>query len=146
MYSVHFTPIATDDLSRLDKPLAQRIFTKIRWLAENFDSLTSKWVSVLKFWGLLSSIHFQQSRDKYHGVLCAASSRSLQSKIDGLHLRANPLDQGVNLTRLAPQTAAVTRALWLFSGAGVFHAVGAAAYAYRWAASMAAQVSRSERK
>ena len=53
MYSVHFTPIATDDLSRLDKPLTQRIFTKIRWLAENFDSLTpesltGKWVGVFK--------------------------------------------------------------------------------------------------
>ena len=53
MYSIHFTPTATDDLGRLDKSVAQRIFTKIRWLAENFDSLTpesltGQWEGVFK--------------------------------------------------------------------------------------------------
>ena len=33
MYSVKFTPTATDDLGRLNKSIAQRMFTKIRWLA-----------------------------------------------------------------------------------------------------------------
>ena len=40
MYSVKFTPTAVDDLARLNKPIAQRIFTKIRRLAENFEALT----------------------------------------------------------------------------------------------------------
>lgn len=53
MYHVQFTPTATDDLSRLNKPIAQRILTKIRWLAENFDLLTPKpltgqWEGVFK--------------------------------------------------------------------------------------------------
>ena len=42
MYHVKFTPTAAEDLARLDKPIAQRILTKIRWLAENFRVLTPK--------------------------------------------------------------------------------------------------------
>lgn len=53
MYHVEFTPTARDDLKRLDKPIAQRIFSKIRWLAENFDALTpelltGQWQGVYK--------------------------------------------------------------------------------------------------
>jgi mRNA interferase RelE/StbE len=53
MYHVEFTPTATDDLARLNKPIAQRILTKIRWLVENFpaltpESLTGQWASVYK--------------------------------------------------------------------------------------------------
>lgn len=40
MYHVEFTPTATDDLARLNKPIAQRILSKIRWLVENFPALT----------------------------------------------------------------------------------------------------------
>jgi len=40
MYQVEFTPTAAEDLARLNKPIAQRILTKIRWLAENFQALT----------------------------------------------------------------------------------------------------------
>ncbi len=39
-YQVNFMPKAVEDLSRLDKVIAQRILTKIRWLSENFDNLT----------------------------------------------------------------------------------------------------------
>ena len=54
MYQVQFTQTATDDLGRLSKSVAQRIFTKIRWLAENFNSLThetltGQWEGVYKF-------------------------------------------------------------------------------------------------
>jgi len=38
-YQVKFMPKAVDDLSRLDKVIAQRILTKVRWLSENFDNL-----------------------------------------------------------------------------------------------------------
>jgi mRNA interferase RelE/StbE len=53
MYSVAFTTTATKDLARLDKPIAQRILTKIRWLAENFQALTpepltGQWQGVYK--------------------------------------------------------------------------------------------------
>ncbi len=39
-YQIKFMPEAVDDLSRLDKVIAQRILTKVRWLSENFDNLT----------------------------------------------------------------------------------------------------------
>jgi len=39
-YQVKFMPQAVDDLSRLDKVIARRILTKVRWLSENFDTLT----------------------------------------------------------------------------------------------------------
>ncbi|MEA1872789.1 MAG: type II toxin-antitoxin system RelE/ParE family toxin [Chloroflexota bacterium] len=32
-------PQARDDLSRLDKPIAQRILHKLKWLSQNFDDL-----------------------------------------------------------------------------------------------------------
>jgi mRNA interferase RelE/StbE len=40
MYRVEFTSGAEDDLSRLNKPVAQRVLKKIRWLAENFEAIT----------------------------------------------------------------------------------------------------------
>ena len=53
MYHVEFTPTAAEDLARLNKPIAQRILSKIRWLAENFPALTPKpltgqWAGVYK--------------------------------------------------------------------------------------------------
>jgi mRNA interferase RelE/StbE len=33
-------PEAKGDLADLDKPIAQRILNKLRWLAEHFDALT----------------------------------------------------------------------------------------------------------
>jgi mRNA interferase RelE/StbE len=51
MYYVEFTPAAAEDLARLNKPIAERILAKIRWLAENFpvltpEPLTGQWASV----------------------------------------------------------------------------------------------------
>jgi mRNA interferase RelE/StbE len=40
MYKVAFTSQAEADLARLDKPIAQRILKKIRWLAENFADIS----------------------------------------------------------------------------------------------------------
>ncbi|HQE93979.1 MAG TPA: type II toxin-antitoxin system RelE/ParE family toxin [Anaerolineae bacterium] len=53
MYRVEFTPTAADDLAHLNKSVAQRIFTKIKWLAENFEALTpepltGQWEGVYK--------------------------------------------------------------------------------------------------
>ncbi len=39
MYQFRFTQTASDDLARLDKKTAKRIFVKIGWLAENFSSI-----------------------------------------------------------------------------------------------------------
>lgn len=40
MYRVAFDKEAEADLARIDKPNAQRIVKRIRWLAENFDNLS----------------------------------------------------------------------------------------------------------
>ena len=40
MPSVVFTSRAEENLAKLDKQTAQRILKKIRWLAENLESLT----------------------------------------------------------------------------------------------------------
>ncbi len=40
MYRLAFMPEARDDLGSLDKPVAQRVLDKLRWLADNFDALT----------------------------------------------------------------------------------------------------------
>jgi mRNA interferase RelE/StbE len=42
MYQVELLPQAINDLRRLDKPVAQRIVNKLRWLAENFESTKSE--------------------------------------------------------------------------------------------------------
>ena len=39
MYIVGFTPGGEADLARLDKPIAQRVLKKVRWLAENFETI-----------------------------------------------------------------------------------------------------------
>ena len=53
MYKVHFTSTAVKDLERLNKSIAQRVLSKIRWLAENFNSLspvslTGQWAGIYK--------------------------------------------------------------------------------------------------
>jgi len=40
VYSLYLMPEAADDLGGLDKPIAQRILNKLRWLAENFEAAT----------------------------------------------------------------------------------------------------------
>ena len=39
-YGVEFRPAAVDELRKLDKAVAQRILRRLKWLAENFDTLT----------------------------------------------------------------------------------------------------------
>jgi len=39
-YRVEFKPEAVDDLRHLDKTVAQRIFRRLRWISENFDTVT----------------------------------------------------------------------------------------------------------
>lgn len=53
MFQVEFTAGAETDLARLDKPVAQRVLKKLRWLAENFEAitpetLTGQWQGVFK--------------------------------------------------------------------------------------------------
>lgn len=53
MFQVEFTAGAEADLGRLDKPVAQRVLKKLRWLAENFEiitpeTLTGQWHGVFK--------------------------------------------------------------------------------------------------
>jgi mRNA interferase RelE/StbE len=53
MYEVEFTAEAEADLDRLSQSVAQRIFKKIRWLAENFEAitpepLTGEWKGLFK--------------------------------------------------------------------------------------------------
>ena len=42
MYQVELLPQAIDDLLHLDKPVAQRVLNKLRWLAENFESIRAE--------------------------------------------------------------------------------------------------------
>jgi mRNA interferase RelE/StbE len=39
-YKVEFSREAVDDLRRLDKAVAQRILRRLRWLSDNFDTVT----------------------------------------------------------------------------------------------------------
>jgi len=53
MWQVAFTPDAEDDLARLDRLLAQRVLTRLRWLAEHFaritpQALSGSWQGVYK--------------------------------------------------------------------------------------------------
>lgn len=53
MFQVVFTTSAENDLARIDKPVAQRVMKKLRWLAENFEvitpePLTGQWRGVFK--------------------------------------------------------------------------------------------------
>lgn len=53
MRYLQYTAEAKADLARLDKPLAQQVFRKLLWLAENFDAivpepLTGDWKGIFK--------------------------------------------------------------------------------------------------
>ncbi|HEV2248190.1 MAG TPA: type II toxin-antitoxin system RelE/ParE family toxin [Terriglobia bacterium] len=39
MYQVEFRPQAAQDFEKLDQAVADRVLKKLRWLAENFDSI-----------------------------------------------------------------------------------------------------------
>lgn len=38
-YQVRFLPEAADEFASLDKPIAERVLKKLKWLAENFENL-----------------------------------------------------------------------------------------------------------
>jgi mRNA-degrading endonuclease RelE of RelBE toxin-antitoxin system len=40
MFQLSFTARAEDDLSRLNRPMAQRVLKKMRWLADSFNTIT----------------------------------------------------------------------------------------------------------
>lgn len=40
MYQVRYMPAAKQDMVDLDPPIAKRIYKRIKWLSENFDSIT----------------------------------------------------------------------------------------------------------
>ncbi len=39
MFQLELLPQAISDLERLDKPIAQRVVNKLRWLAENLETI-----------------------------------------------------------------------------------------------------------
>lgn len=39
MTRLKFMPVAEKDLARLDRPIARLIYSRLVWLAENFDSI-----------------------------------------------------------------------------------------------------------
>jgi len=39
MYQVEFRPRAAEDFAQLDQAVADRVLKRLRWLAENFDSV-----------------------------------------------------------------------------------------------------------
>jgi mRNA interferase RelE/StbE len=45
MFRVEFLPEALEDLKRLDRAVVHRVFKKLRWLSENFDSLQPEGLS-----------------------------------------------------------------------------------------------------
>jgi mRNA interferase RelE/StbE len=45
MFRVEFLPEALEDLKRLDPAVVHRVFQKLRWLSENFDSLQPEGLS-----------------------------------------------------------------------------------------------------
>ena len=45
-YRVEFTDTAEDDLSRLDSNVAQQVLDKLRWLADNAESVRHKALTV----------------------------------------------------------------------------------------------------
>jgi mRNA interferase RelE/StbE len=42
MYQVEFRPRAAQDFDNLDQTVADRLLKKLRWLAENFDSIKAE--------------------------------------------------------------------------------------------------------
>ena len=45
MVKVEWSARAVEDLSKLDKPIAQRIIRKVAWFADNFDQITPEALS-----------------------------------------------------------------------------------------------------
>ena len=41
-YRVEFLPRAADDIKRLDRVIAQRVLTRIKWLSDNLNAITTE--------------------------------------------------------------------------------------------------------
>lgn len=52
IYRVDFTPQALEDISKLDKPVAERVLRKIEWLSHNLDVISPQPLKG-KFQGIL---------------------------------------------------------------------------------------------
>jgi mRNA interferase RelE/StbE len=69
MYQVEFRPTAAQDFDNLDQAVADRLLKKLRWLAENFDSVRPEPLSGL-FSGLFKlrvgdyRVIYQANREK----------------------------------------------------------------------------------
>ena len=53
-YRIILSPLASADLKRLDKAIAQRVYIKMHWLSENFErikpeALTGRYAGLFKF-------------------------------------------------------------------------------------------------
>lgn len=77
MYGLELTSEARGDLGSLDKSTAQRIFNKLRWLAENFDAITpeplvGEWKGLFKLrvgnYRALYTVHRTERRLVVHVV------------------------------------------------------------------------------
>ena len=69
MYQVEFRPPAAQDFEKLDQAVAARLLKKLRWLAENFDSikpepLTGPFTGLLKLRVGDYRIIYQTDREK----------------------------------------------------------------------------------
>jgi len=77
VYGLELTSEARGDLGSLDKSTAQRIFNKLRWLAENFDAITpeplvGEWKGLFKLrvgnYRALYTVHRTERRLVVHVV------------------------------------------------------------------------------
>ncbi len=69
MYQVEFRPRAAQDFEKLDPEVADRLLKKLRWLAENFDSvkpetLTGAFSGLLKLRVGDYRVIYQANREK----------------------------------------------------------------------------------
>ncbi len=44
MYEIRLLKLASQNLERLDKSIAQRIYRKLNWIAKNAESIEPKWL------------------------------------------------------------------------------------------------------
>jgi mRNA interferase RelE/StbE len=69
MYQVEFRPRAAEDFAKLDPTVADRVLKRLRWLAENFDSvkpesLTESFSGLLKLRVGDYRVIYQANREK----------------------------------------------------------------------------------
>jgi mRNA interferase RelE/StbE len=82
MYQVEFTEGAAADLARLDKPIAQRVLRRLRWLAENLEAITPE--ALTGQWQEVFKLRVGDYRVENYNSFCQASSRGLQTETRAL--------------------------------------------------------------